>query len=65
MRTTVTTRRTQGRPGSGCRAYGGCRPANRCPAHRDADPQPIGDLLAEVLDAITGRHLRLIPGGRR
>lgn len=50
----------------GCRAYGGCRPDDRCREHQ-GDPQRAGELFATVLDAITaraGRRLRLIRGGK-
>lgn len=36
-----------------CRRYGGCRPGQRCPEHReDVDPLPLAELLPEVVDAI-------------
>ena len=41
-------RRTWGE--HGCRRYGGCTPALRCPEHRGAaTPTPIGDLIARAL----------------
>lgn len=50
-----------------CRTRGGCTPGNRCPEHRDAQPEQIGALAVQLVAAMRPDRppLRLIRGGRR
>ncbi|MCT2278003.1 hypothetical protein M3G91_10235 [Micromonospora chalcea] len=43
--------------GRGCRAYGGCRPGQRCPEHT-TDPIRLGDLLGQVANLTAQRGAR-------
>ncbi|WP_430497866.1 hypothetical protein ACQRWP_23840 [Micromonospora trifolii] len=43
----------------------GCVPDDRCPEHRDAQPERFGDLAAAFLVQLARPRLRLIKGGRR
>lgn len=65
---TTTATATVAGPGAyGCRVRGGCTPGDRCPEHRDAQPERIGDLAAALIAALRPDRprLRLITGGRR
>lgn len=42
-----------------------CVPEDRCPAHRDSQPELFGDLAAVFLAQLARPRLRLIRGGRR
>lgn len=42
-----------------------CVPENRCPVHRDSEPERFGDLAAAFLVQLARPRLRLIRGGRR
>ena len=51
----------------GCRAWGGCTPDDRCPEHRDAEPEQVGDLAAALIAALRPDRPRmhLVKGGKR
>lgn len=51
----------------GCRAWGGCTPDDRCPEHRDAEPEQVGDLAATLIGALRPDRPRLylVKGGKR